>query len=444
MKLTSQILLFILFFVCTDAVGQETWRSIVQESKMAKRHENAFVKVGNQFVLLGGRGIKPVEIFDTETATWKKGKTPPVEMSHFQAVSYHGLVYVMGGLNGGWPSETPLRHVYIYDPIEDLWTVGPEIPRDRQRGAAGVAVYNDKLYLVCGIVNGHTSGWVAWFDEYDPNTNSWKKMPNAPRARDHFQAAIVGDQLIVSGGRKSGYQGQGFEATIAETDIYDFKTGNWRTLQSPSGDIPTQRAGCTAVVNGKDVIYIGGESGSQKEAHSEVEVLNIENGTWTKLPNLLKGRHGTQAVLFEGNLYIAAGCGNRGGSPELDSFERLPVSGNKMKELPVTQGALGFSTDKLDFGRANPFGKKSFNIELSNAVGSQGVLLTYLISTEPSIFKVDFPFDLPYLIKPGEKVNAVVHFTPNTTDKSEGELIIKKAEKGKQQPLVVQLVGNSN
>ena len=36
-----------------------------------------------------------------------------------------------------------------------------------------------------------------------------------------------------------------------------------------------------------------------------------------------QGRHGSQAGVYENAAYIVAGCGNRGGSPELPSIERF-------------------------------------------------------------------------------------------------------------------------
>ncbi|UZR97014.1 Kelch repeat-containing protein [Chondrinema litorale] len=445
----QHILHFILFVTIftisstSQLIAQTSWEQVKTENEPSKRHENAFVKVGTKFYLLGGRGMKPVEIYDPATATWSEGQMPPVEMSHFQSVAYHGMIYVMGGLQSGWPSETPLSHIYIYDTVEDLWVVGPEIPKDRQRGAAGVFVYEDKIYMVCGIINGHTSGWVSWFDVYDPKTNTWSKLPNAPRARDHFQAAVVGDQLVVTGGRKSGYQGQGFEATIAETDMYDFSTGKWITLPSSSGDIPTQRAGCTAVVVGDEVIVIGGESGSQEKAHSEVEVFNAKTKKWRKLPSLNTGRHGTQVIYSEGNLYIAAGCGNRGGAPELNSFETYVLkTDDTNKDVAIVDGKLSTNAESITFEKVKPYFSNKKSITLKNAEGNQGVLLTYVISTDQSSFTVDFPYELPYMINPGETVDVELTFTPKDTNSTEGEILIKSSDRGNKQPLSIKLKGN--
>ncbi len=426
-----------------SSVAQDQWQILETESQSQERHENAFVKSGENFYLLGGRGSRPTDIYNPSTHTWMEGAPAPIEISHFQAVSYEGLIYVMGGLTGNWPSETPLSHIYIYDPLIDKWFLGPEIPSHRQRGAAGVAVYNDKIYLVCGIVNGHTSGWVPWLDEFDPATNSWRELPDAPRSRDHFQAAVVGDKLIAAGGRKSGYDGQGFEATIAETDVYDFLTGTWSTLPSPEGDIPTQRAGTAAIGTGSEAIVIGGESGSQTVSHNEVEALDPETGIWRSLPALNTGRHGTQVIYSEGNLYIEAGSGDRGGGPELSSLEKFTLSEEESSENePIVAGTLELSGESHDFGPVRPHTTKTATFELDNSGGNQGILLSYMIVTGSEEFVVDFPYTLPYVIGSDKTVSFDVHFTPNSNQSAETSLLIKVADRGDRQPKEIQLSGN--
>lgn len=424
--------------------GQEGWQTVEATNKPLPRHENAFVKAGGKFYLLGGRGIKPVGIYDPATKTWSEGAPMPLPVSHFQAVSHQGLIYVLGALVGDWPSETPLTHILIYNPLTDNWLIGPEIPPHRQRGAAGAVVYKDKIYLACGIVNGHTSGWVPWLDAYDPATNSWMELPDAPRARDHVQAAVVQDQLVLTGGRKSGYNNQGFEATIAETDVYDFNMGSWRSLPSPSGDIPTQRAGGTAIGVGNEVIIIGGESGSQVPAHAEVEALDITKGSWRSLPSLQRGRHGTQVLYAGGNLFIAAGCGNRGGSPELDSFETyaLPGDDTESGDGPLTAGVAQLSETNVDFGTVRPFESRSVLVHLKHTTGNQGIPIVYAVPTATSDFSVDLPYPLPYVLPPGGTLTMQLRYAPGSGDPDEGLLQIKFMDRGKLQPLEIQLRGN--
>src|SRR5690349_13427165 len=128
---------------------------------LTTRHENGYVKVGDKFYLLGGRGDRPVDIFDPATGTWTKGATPPLEIHHFQALEYEGKLWVVGAMTGRYPTEPPTPDIYIYDPSADTWSKGPEIPAARRRGGSGAVLYEGELYVVAGIRNGHTDGHVA-------------------------------------------------------------------------------------------------------------------------------------------------------------------------------------------------------------------------------------------------------------------------------------------
>lgn len=296
------------------------WKAITPEKEPEPRGENAFARVGDQFYLFGGRKKQSVDVYNPKTNQWKQVAPVPQEMHHFQAVEYKGEIYVLGAFMGDYPHETPISHIYIYNPKTDQWRQGDEIPADRRRGAAGVAVYQDKIYLVSGITDGHWDGHVTWMDEYDPKTSKWRVLPDVPHARDHFQVAIVGNQLLAAGGRRSTQKiKRVLDITVPEVDVYDFKKGEWRTLPE-SQNIPTQRAGCTAVTLGNQVMIIGGES-PQKLAHNQTEAYDFKTNSWKTLPALQTGRHGTQAVVYNNKIYIAAGIGNSGGSPELSSME---------------------------------------------------------------------------------------------------------------------------
>lgn len=311
--------LLALFTIETQA---QSWQSVETQNTCTARHENAATLIGDSLYLVGGRGLKPLEALSLKTRTWRALPQPPVEMNHFQAVTYNGELYVLMAFQGRYPHETPLPNMYIYNPKQGQWRVGPEIPKDRLRGSAGVVVYKDKIYTACGIIDGHYDGHVAWLDEYDPKTNTWKRLPDAPRTRDHISAAIANDKLYLAGGRNSTARiNKVLETTIAEVDVYDFKTGRWQTLPA-SGNIPTQRAGATAVTQGGKVWIIGGET-VQLLAHNEAETLDPKTNRWTSGPRLKQGRHGTQAVVHNGQIYIVAGSANHGGGPEINTVEVL-------------------------------------------------------------------------------------------------------------------------
>ncbi len=278
------------------------------------RHEHGYVRVGDRFYLLGGRGERPVQAFDPVSQSWTTLGLPPLELHHFQPVEHHGKIYVVGAFTGPWPTETPVPNVYIYDPATDSWTEGPAIPEDRRRGAAGLVVHADQFYLVSGIQNGHTDGHVPWLDRFSPHSGEWTRLPDAPRARDHFQAVAIGNKLYAIAGRRSSYgTGQSVELTVPEIDVFDFATNNWSTLPA-SANLPTQRAGTTALRYHSKIVVIGGESQwgltvnpDSPPAHAEVEAFDPSTETWLSMPSLNEGLHAMQAVLYGGRIFIASG-----------------------------------------------------------------------------------------------------------------------------------------
>lgn len=297
------------------------WQGLETESSCTNRHENSLTAIGEQLILVGGRGVKPVEGYDIPAKKWIKYVDTPLEMHHFQAVAYQGELWVLGAFTGGYPHETPIPNIYIFNPEKNEWRKGPEIPEDRRRGAAGAFVYKDKIYVVCGIQDGHWDGHVGWLDEYDPATDKWTKLADAPHVRDHVHAAIVGDKVYIAGGRRSTARiGQVLNLLEPAVDVYDFNTASWTTLPEAQ-NLPTLRAGASSVSLGDKVLIIGGESDAQVPSHSEVEAFNTLTMQWETLPFLKQGRHGTGAVNVGGRVYIVAGSGNRGGGPELNSIE---------------------------------------------------------------------------------------------------------------------------
>ncbi|MDY0960662.1 FG-GAP-like repeat-containing protein [Massilia sp. CFBP9026] len=297
------------------------WRQQTDVSRPTARHENGFAAVAGRLILLGGRGERPLEIYDQASGRWTKGEAPPFEIHHLQGVEFEGKLVVLGALTGKFPEESPVPHVLIYDPAADRWSKGPGIPPHRRRGASGVAVHDGIIYLVGGNRRGHMSGYVAWFDAFDPATGRWIELPDAPHARDHFHAAVIDGKLYAAGGRRSAHDlGNTLAQTVGEVDVYDFKTKRWSTLPAP---LPTQRAGtASAVIDGK-LAVMGGESMKHEHAHREVEAWDPKTARWHTLPAMPVGRHGTQAATLDGKVYIAAGSGNRGGGPELDDLWRI-------------------------------------------------------------------------------------------------------------------------
>lgn len=319
------------FFLAACAAPTDTpapvweWETIATTSEPTARHEASLVAYKDKLYLLGGRRINPVEVYDPATNGWEKRSNTPIELHHFQAVALGDAIYLIGAMTGQWPNETPVDRVIAYYPEQDRFEYLHEIPEARRRGGAGAAIHNGKIYLAGGITNGHMDGSQPWLDVYDPSTGDWQALSDAQHARDHFNAVVADNKLYAFAGRRSRHRtGDSFELTTLYGNVFDLKSNTWLAVGEAHA-IPTPRAGNMAIAWGNEIVIGGGESGTQIEAHNEVEAFDIISETWRAWPNLQRGRHGSGFAIIDNYLYTASGSGNRGGEPELTTLERLKL-----------------------------------------------------------------------------------------------------------------------
>lgn len=297
------------------------WSTILTEGLPTGRHENSFVEFKGKFYLLGGRGLNPVDVYDPKANKWEAKSKPPIQLHHFQAVVYKEAIYIVGAMTGNYPNESPLENVWIYYPETDNWVKGPVIPQLRRRGGGGTVIYNDKIYIACGIKLGHTNGTNNYFDSYDLKTGEWNVLDDAPHIRDHVQAIVAEDKLWLVGGRNTSVHyadnfGAFFNAVEPQVDYYDFKKEQWFTHKEV---LPIPTAAGSLVCAGTKVLYIGGE-GAKNRAYDNTQCLDLNTGKWCQIAILISGRHGTGAIFYNNKIYIVAGSPVKGGG-EINSME---------------------------------------------------------------------------------------------------------------------------
>ena len=273
------------------------------------RQEVTYVTVGSTMYLAGGRS--PVQqAFNPVTHTWSTVAPLPESLDHIGAVALNGKIYYVGGLDG-YPGPS-FGNVYVYDPVSNTVTSAASLPAGRDRGAAGIAVYQGKIYLAGGF---HAGASVAFFDVYDPATNAWTSLPDLPERRDHVSAAVVAGRMYVIGGRTYGKGPQ------PQNDAYDFATGHWITGLAP---LPTLRAGAATAVFGTEIAVIGGEG--KGATFDQAEAYDTTANSWRELTPMPTSRHGIQAAMYNGNAYIADGGLKMGGGGATDIQQVLSLS----------------------------------------------------------------------------------------------------------------------
>lgn len=234
-----------LFAADAHAVRPGTWED--RADAPVRRNEASYVYVNGEFHLLGAR--KQHDVYDPTADTWSQEPPLPVRVKMVQAVALDGKIYMIGGIRRWKVPTVESGLVQIYDTATDTWSRGKALPR--ARGAGGTAVHKGKIFYVGGIKDGRA---VPWVHVYDPATNRWRRLPDMPVGRDHFQAVVVRGSLYAIGGRR-----YAFNALVNRVDRYSIKQRKWRPKSLKKLPVPT--AGYAVGRLGKWIVLFGGEGG---------------------------------------------------------------------------------------------------------------------------------------------------------------------------------------
>lgn len=422
------ILIAVLSFQIAEAQN-DIWINKNESENYQARHECSFVQAGDKFIMFGGREkAQRLDIYDYKTDSWTIGGNAPKEFNHFQATAHKGFIWVIGSFKTNkFPKEIPADNIWLYHPPTKTWIQGSEIPEDRRRGGAGLVVYDDKFYLIGGNTIGHDGGFVNWFDEYNPKTNTWTRLENASQARDHFSAAVIDNTLYAVGGRHSGGEGGVFAPLIDIVDIYNFETKTWSTLNKP---LPTPRAAPGVAVLNNELYVMGGEGENKGPAYKTLEIYNPKTKIWSTKKDMHYARHGTQAIVSGKGIYIAGGSPNQGGGRQ-NNMEVYNEDVPKGKPLIAS---------KLNVPDEVCIKKNSTKtISIKNNGGNTGSFITSitLSGTDKNLFKLNSNLDF-ILIDPNSKAaitiehlgtnkgdNAILTITYNGTSKKNINLVSK-------------------
>lgn len=418
------------------AQGTGNWTPIADGDTAGNptgRHETSFVMAGGKFYLIAGREAADIDIFDPATNTWTAGAPTPISprpLHHFQPVVVDGLIFAVMAYTGQCcgTDETGATHVYIYDPVLDLWMTGPEIPANRRRGSTGVVQHNDTLYIMGGLQFGHGAASTLvydFFDSYNPYTNTWAVLPDKPRPRDHFGAAIVGDKIYAAGGRDTG-PGNGLQGdTISAVDVYDISDNQWTTLTS--APIPTERGGTAIATLDNDVIVIGGERTDQSLAFDTVEALDTTTNQWQTLDSLNAARHGTTAAVCNGTVWVAGGSPVKGGGSMINIERYHPVSPTNCTVPQITASNLSASSGVFAGGA----GAKTITVSTSG--GNQAIFVNdiRLENNGQGAFSiVNAPSDR-IIIAPNGSISIQVAYTGSNPGTDAAQLVLETPQKGR-------------
>lgn len=268
------------------------WRDLAP--LLAPLQENSVVVLDGQVVVVGG--IDPasvasprVEAYSPGDDAWSSLPDLPAGRHHVNASVADGRLFALGGLGFGFEER---GDGWVLE--GDTWTSVAPMPPGRERGAAAVGVIDGQIHLVGGVRGSD----VGFHDVYDPATDSWAALPDAPLARDHGGAAVIDGVLYAVGGRH-----QSIGSHLPALYAWD---GDW----TKRADMPTSRGGIAVTALDGRLHVIGGEG--DPEAFEGVfdvhEAYDPATDSWETLPPPSVPRHGTGAAAIDGVLYLPGGA----------------------------------------------------------------------------------------------------------------------------------------
>lgn len=161
------------------------------------------------------------------------------------------------------------------------------------RGAGGAAVVGDRIVLAGGV--GPDGGLIAQVDVYDPDNDTWSQGPELPTPRDHLAVAAVGDTVVAANGRM-----QSFASNTERVEVWNTSRDAWER----GADAPTARGGLDGTAwNGSLVVAGGEESGG---TFDEVEAYD-PGGNWSRLPPMPTARHGLCVARMADGVHTVTG-----------------------------------------------------------------------------------------------------------------------------------------
>ncbi len=181
------------------------------------------------------------------------GKMSTPRSEHIAVALASGKVLVVGGRN----KNDYLATSDIFDPKTQKWTAGPKMFTSRW-GHAGVRLKNGWVLVTGGFTSSDSTASIAL---YDPGSNSFKTPASAmkEKRRSHTMTLLNNGKVLVAAGL-NGSKWQNYD-WLRTTEMYDPKAGSF----TKGPDLSKGRTGHTATLR-KDgtVLITGGYCGNSK------------------------------------------------------------------------------------------------------------------------------------------------------------------------------------
>ncbi|WP_422662543.1 Kelch repeat-containing protein [Pseudobacteroides sp.] len=275
-----------------------------------------------------------------------------------------GKIYVIGGNASDYPNGA-VDTIEEYDPVSNSWTIkgglwkngsgvwqsyGNGMPT--KRFGMGVAVLDNKIYLIGGSNRDISLKSVEEYDPSAPPGSAWRIMQDLPIARYELSAAAVNGKIYAIGGWSGGVE---LASTTEFNPNYGLK-GNW---VDKSNMFYGRRELGVCEINGK-IYAIGGYNGAGggSVVANKVEEYDPIYNIWRTKASMSLNRRSLGVVALNGKAYAMGG-----GYTDVEEYQ--PDAANFGGEIAV-------SIDNLTTTPASEFSPVVFGESHSLSLNSDG------------------------------------------------------------------------
>ncbi|MFP6673735.1 MAG: kelch repeat-containing protein [Pirellulaceae bacterium] len=144
------------------------------------------------------------------SAQWENAAPMPAPRNQFSTVTFEEKIYVIGGQFHHDSRQLDQPRVDVYDPKNDSWSRGPQLPKGHSHSEGGTFVSGRRIFMV----GGHTTpqGGRKQIDAdilaLSP-AGKWELVGRLPTPLSSPAATIIEGKLYVAGGSPNGRSVQG-------------------------------------------------------------------------------------------------------------------------------------------------------------------------------------------------------------------------------------------
>jgi hypothetical protein len=281
---------------------------------------------------------------DGTLGTWKANATSlPKGKQMAELAAYNGYLYALGGfVDTPAPADT---NDVLYAPINADGTVGSWTANTNLfatvREAHSVQAYNGFIYVIGGIGSSYLNDVQYAPLNSDGSVGVWKTSTAFSGIRGYISTAVYNGYMYVMGG----YNGSVAFNDIQYAPIYgNGAVGPWATSTAFTN---TRSSGKAAAYEG--YIYLTGGLGANGPVYNDTQVVQINaagNATaYTTGTSFTTTRHGNQAVVYGGYLYVMGGVN---GTASTNTIYSASISSTGVVGAYTSRTA--FTTNRAFFG----------------------------------------------------------------------------------------------